>query len=1042
MLRINSKDSPDAAKAYYTGSQRGDYYTEDSEIIGNWGGKGAARLGLSGTVDRDAFAALCDNLHPATGEQLTPRMKANRIIGYDFTFDVPKSVSILYGLSNDKRIMEAYRTAVEDTLIEIEDEVQTRVRRDGERDGIRTTGNMVRAEFIHLTTRPVDGYPDPQLHSHFFVFNSTFDEAEDRWKAGNFRQIKENADYYQAAYHSRLAGVLQEMGLSITRKGRAFEVDGVPESAIQRFSRRTGVIEAEAERRGITDADEKAKLGAITREPKAKDLTPRQLKELWSELATTEERDAIRSVLDHVRASARQPREAQRHRERTIQDITQPARPGEQTQEKPVRTSEHLGVRPVLPQQTKRFELTQEQKEVADQAILHCFSNESVVTERQFKAAVLWYGVESVRVAELGNVIAAVPDLVRKTVTGRPMVTTKQVLAEEKQMVDWVRAGKGAMQPMAAGHVIRDKRFGEDQRAAVRHILESPDRVTGVEGRAGTGKTTLMKETIGAIEAGDKRVVVLAPTAAASREILRNEGFKEADTVEKWLTDEKWRSTVGTDEVLWIDEAGLLSNRDMVRLIELAEERRSRLILSGDTRQHRAVARGDSLQTLKNHADLSLAVVHTVRRQDGIYREAVEAFSDGYLDKGFEKLDDMGAILELPSDKRYKTIAAEYMQAVKEETKLQIVSPTHSEIRRVTTAIRDELKKAGQLKDEEAVDIYRPLHMDDADKADLRSYKPGQAVVMKKSAPGLMPGDRLTIVATDRELLTVKTEDGRQKKFDPSRIAERFDVYESDTIGIAPGDKIVTNKGGRGLNGERINNGSLHAVDGFTVSGDIRLENGLVIPRDFMHFNHGYATTSYVAQGKSAHKVIVAESSDSFPAGSREQWYVSVSRGMKEVQVYTDDGEELRDAVNRSSQRMAALDLEKATEPLAATPPERETEPAPLRDALGTMPANVPSEGLQDSLPQPKQPANLNEKRGNMAHVEDTPDIVAKKAAKTMRTPLAIRPNKTVRTPVSPPSRTSQAFPKTQRLPANTEVIQGPEIAPPQKDAVDIDPEI
>ncbi len=150
---------------------------------------------------------------------------------------------------------------------EIEAEMKTRVRMDGQ-DNDRTTGNMVWAEFIHTTSRPVDGLPDPQLHAHVFVFNTTWDEEERRWKAGQFRELKRDAPYFQAAFRVRLANRLQDLGFGVERKRDDFEIAGIPTDVLKRFSRRTALIEKVAEEKGITDPDRKAELGAETREKK------------------------------------------------------------------------------------------------------------------------------------------------------------------------------------------------------------------------------------------------------------------------------------------------------------------------------------------------------------------------------------------------------------------------------------------------------------------------------------------------------------------------------------------------------------------------------------------------------------------------------------------------------------------------------------------------------------------------------------------------------------------------------------------------------
>jgi conjugative relaxase-like TrwC/TraI family protein len=224
MIRISQQASAKSAKTYFTTA---DYYSQGKEILGLWGGKAAVRLGLSGMVDQFSFDRLCDNIDPRTGEPLTVRTRSDRTVGYDFTFSVPKSVSLLYAMSGDEEILDAFRNAVDETMREMEAEMKTRVR-VSRQDADRTTANMVWAEFIHTTSRPVDGLPDPQLHAHVFVFNTTWDDDEDRWKAGQFRELKRDAPYFQAAFRVRLANRLQDIGFGVERKRDDFEIAGIP----------------------------------------------------------------------------------------------------------------------------------------------------------------------------------------------------------------------------------------------------------------------------------------------------------------------------------------------------------------------------------------------------------------------------------------------------------------------------------------------------------------------------------------------------------------------------------------------------------------------------------------------------------------------------------------------------------------------------------------------------------------------------------------------------------------------------------------------
>jgi len=393
MLRITQQDSSIGAKRYYT---QADYLSEGQEIVGSWGGKGAVLLGLDGVVDKDSFDRLCDNLHPHTGQRLTLRTKSERTVGYDFSFSVPKSVSMLYALSGDQEILEAFRSAVDETMrLDIEPEMKTRVRKGG-MEANRQTGNMVWAEFIHTTSRPVEGMPDPQLHAHVFTFNSTWDDQERRWKAGQFRDVKASAPLYQAMFRVRLAGKLQELGFGIQRKRDDFEIAGVPADVLKRFSRRTAEIEKVAAERGITDPKRKAELGAETREAKTREMSWNELRREWDSRLTDSERRTLVAV----------------HR-REI-GFARPAR-GEGA--------------------------------AVDYALKHSFVRDAVVGERKLLTEALKRGIGSVTVEATKRELAKRP-LIRGEHGGHAVVTTEEMREAEERMIGYARDGRGCMQPL------------------------------------------------------------------------------------------------------------------------------------------------------------------------------------------------------------------------------------------------------------------------------------------------------------------------------------------------------------------------------------------------------------------------------------------------------------------------------------------------------------------------------------------------------------------------------------------------------------------
>lgn len=859
MLRVRPFRNAVAAKEYYNSSLAyGDYYAKDAVIQGLWQGKAAKRLGLSETVEGKDFNRLADNRHPLTDEPLTPRTKTDRIVAYDFNFHPPKSVSILYAFTKSEQMLEAFRQSVGETMSEMEALAQTRVRRGGS-DENRTTGNLVWAQFIHQTARPVDGIPDPHLHAHCFTFNATFDEVEGRFKAGNFVELKRHAPYFEAAVHARFARRLADMGFGIaTNQKGGWEITGIPREMIEKYSRRTSQIDDIARARNITDAAVKDAIGASTRQKKNSNLTEGDLLAAWAAKLGGDEQQTIREVLSN-RGSHRPPE--------------------------------------ITPSQAVDF------------ALNHAFERASVVHKRQIAREALRYGVGSVSPEAVLREIERRP-LIRRTINGQELCTTHQVMREERKMVAAVRRGKNQHSPMAPKHYATKREYlSEEQRAAVRHVLESRDQVIAVRGGAGVGKTTAMQEVVEAIRAGGREVYAFAPSAAASRDTLREAGFKNADTVAKLRADPDLQERV-KGGVIWIDEAGMVGVRDLLAIQEIAGSD-TRIILTGDERQHGPVARGDAFRILQSHAGLKPATIYRIRRQENqLYRNAVSDLSEGQIDSGLQKLKEYGALKEIPDDEeRYAALAADYASSIRSDKFPFVVSPSHAESRTVTAAIRRELTERGRLRNEREFEQLDRLQLTDAEKQNARLYQPGQIVQFNQNLSGFKRGSQARVQSVDDKGQVILAREGAAPRpLDLSK-PDRFDVFEKKSLTLAEGDRIRITRNGRSLDKRRISNGQLYTIQGFTKEGNIKLNTGGVLAKDHGHLAYGYCSTSYSAQSKSTDPVFIAQSSLSRGAASREQIYVSVSRGKSRIAVYTDDVEGLKQSVRDSSSRQAALDV-------------------------------------------------------------------------------------------------------------------------------------
>jgi conjugative relaxase-like TrwC/TraI family protein len=879
MLRITPSTSARGAKEYFTQSlTRSDYYIDGQEVMGRWGGKAGEMLGLTGEVDAKRYFALIDNLDPNTGEQLTPRNKGNRRVGFDFTFSAPKSASVLYELSGDERILDAFRESARETMGDIEGEMKTRVRKKGS-DNDRETGNMAWAEFTHFTARPVDGVPDPHLHAHFYAFNLTYDDAEKRWKAGQFGDLKRDAGYFEASFDARLAHRLNAMGYATEKHSYSFEIAGIPDSLVDKFSRRRNAIEREAAEKGITDAEGKHAIGYYGREHKNKDVGKAELRREWNAWLTDEERAALADAT-HGRAK---------------------------------------GDRDYTAEEAKEY------------ALAHSFQNASAVSEKKLKAEALKYGVGSVLPEDVAD-IARHKEVIAEKRDGQLMTTTKTVLRDEISMLQFAKDGQRKFRPYVNavdGEALAG--LSVEQRKAALHVLRNRDTVTGVVGKAGTGKTRMMRSTIDALESGSgQKVFVFAPSSQASRGVLKKEGFANTETLELLLMSEKLQEQT-KGQVLWVDEAGLVSSKDMRRLMDVAKKNDNRVILSGDYTQHSSVEAGDAFRLLEQEAGVRLAGLTEIRRQtEPGYRKAVEAIAQGTgraAQKGFDALDTMGSVVEATGEERHKLLVADYLKAQEEGKSALIIAPTHGEGQRLTDELRTVLKERGSIGKEREFRVRRSAGWSDAQKGDIRNYEPGMVIDfsdavagtrkqvggVRQTTGGFKKGEAVVVTGREGDALTVMRQDGKQAILAMDHSGQ-FQVSRARDIAIGRGDRIRITKNAEAKvegqkKGAKLNNGDVYAVEGFTKEGDIRLESGKLLPKNFGHFTLGYVDTSYASQGKTVDRVFIAAGNQSLPATNQQQWYVSASRGREMAKLYVEDKQEVRDAIAKTGQRLSAVEL-------------------------------------------------------------------------------------------------------------------------------------
>lgn len=867
MIRMIQSNSADHAKAYFTDAlSKSDYYINDQELAGKLHGLLAERLGLDSKVSKEVFFSLCENTNPLTGQSITPRTREERRVGYDINFHCPKSVSLVHALSKDNHIMEVFEESVTETMKDIESDSMTRIRKDGAIDD-RKTGELIWADFIHQTARPVDELaPDPHLHSHCFVFNMTWDEEEQKFKAGQFGDIKRDMPYYQALFHKRLSDKLIAKGYQVKRTDKSFEIEGVPQKAIDLFSKRTDEIGQFAKKHGITNQKELAELGARTRSKKQKGFTMSELKDLWrnqiAELggfAESEKNQAIRFGNNEAKPKI--------HAYQCV-----------------------------------------------DFAIKHSFERASVMGGRRILETAFRQGIgdHSVTIKEIQEGFNADKRIIGIKERNRMLCTTKEVLNEERQMVELAKKGEGQIKPIYSK--APSLTLDGQQAIAVSHILTTSNRVSIIRGVAGSGKTTLMKEAVSQIEKAGKKVTVVAPTAEASKGVLVKEGFEKADTVARLLIDKQQQEAL-KDQVLWVDEAGLLGTKDMKELLTIATKMNAQLILGGDTKQHASVVRGDALRILNTVAGIKTAEVSKIYRQKNAhYRKAVEDLSKGRVKSAFEKLDGMGSIENIDRLKPNEVLVNDYVAFLKKGKSALIISPTHKQGDDVTDEIRKKLKKEGLIgKKEISVLKLNNLNFTEAQKGDSKNYKDGQIIQFNQNVPTIQRGSIWTVKSRSSADIQMINDKGEEKPVPIDR-PNTYDIYQKSEIELAKGDKVKITRNKLDEQKKRLNNGQTLEVAAVYKNGQIILRNeasktNYKVKGDFGHLSHAHCITSYAAQGKTVDHVLIAQPSSTFSATDAKQFYVSVSRGRESVKIYTDDKTTLLDHASHIGDRQSAIEL-------------------------------------------------------------------------------------------------------------------------------------
>ena len=894
---IGALVAPAQCIAYF---ERDDYYAKDDPSHREssiWRGRGAEDLGLMGPVDPDTLRSVLEGVVPdGSGRRLGRPGKDGSFHhrpGRDLTLSAPKSVSLLAYVGGDGRAIRAHEVAVKRTLDWVERNVaETRMSEPG-------TGQMVRvgdqksviATFRHDTSRNMD----PLLHTHAVIANMVRG-ADGKWRTMSNEKLYAQKMLIGAIYRTELARGLEGFGYRVekTHADGRFEIAGVPRDVIEAFSTRRAEIEAAMEERGLgkTEGNQRAaqRVTLMTRDRK-READKGTLMAAWEKQAKEVGFDA-RTLKAQARARGALPREAE------------PAR------------------------------------EAVEWAVAHLAERETVFDRAALLAGALAWRPGAVAMAGAEREVARLEKtgvLHAADLPGmKDMLTTEKAVAEERETIALVETGRGrgtpAMRGRAVDKALRNGPLTHGQREAVKLILTDSDRVVGVQGYAGTGKTKMLKRARALLEKHGYDVKGLAPSASAARTLEAEAGI-ESQTLQGFLTRnadvaqgrltrkvQKQLRAGYRKTALVVDEGSLASTREVRELLRISEVLRlPRVVLVGDAKQLDAVDAGKPFAQLQA-AGMKTAVMEEIMRQrDQDLKAAVEATLAGDVRRAFEKLGSN--VAEVKPDNLAGAAAARWL-ALSPEARANagLMAPSHAVREKINAIVRERLVRDGVVRGPSFLtERLVSRGYTNPQKSLAANYSPGDVVAFHRPYKriGVAKGDELRVKGVDhgRGAVILEGKDGGEVRWEPGRLAARtggVEVYRVEHMELRQGDKVrwTRNDPDLGL----MNSQAAEVTNVRDKRVTFRIEDGRVLDMtaadpQLRHVDRAWASTVHAFQGRTVDTVIAAMEANHPDLTNQKTLYVEISRARDRAELVTDDARALRERLESATgERIAALE--------------------------------------------------------------------------------------------------------------------------------------
>lgn len=924
MFNVTSLTSAAGTAEYLT---QDNYYLESGQASSRYVGKGAEALGLTDkSVTSEALTKLL------TGE-LPDGQQVGRVgehhPGWDATFSAPKSVSVQALVAGDERILTAHDAAVKTALEHYERHVVTRVRVDGKIEK-QLTNSLTAATFRHETSRALD----PQLHSHALVLNIT--QGQD----GRFRSVGSESLYrlqheLDGIYKIELEARLNQLGYQTTRdeKGQ-FEINAVPYQIRDAFSTRSGQVEEELAKHGLSRSDstaeqrQQATLKTRADKPTHEDRSA--LREMWQQQARDLDWKPKIPVMGQEKQDEIPKANVAERVEHSIKVLTEKdAVVSDFSIYKHINAGEGVAI---SKDQLDATMNSMRDKGEVEQRELYSYNRHTrtTMTERAITT-------QTAKEIEHKMLTAANAMNTPSTPTWIGKVSTKlETLALNSgyfkgHAITSEKAASRAVDVRITIDAANGKHWTKEQRQGVVGILSHQGKLTQLQGYAGTAKTSSVLKSVRDIaKQQGYMVIAVAPSHSAANQLQRDIKADVKLTTSGYLsamnqisqgkadTSNPTHQALQDKKVIVIhDEAGLASSQQMQAFLDHAHKAGHRVVNSGDRYQKASIGAGSAFGQLTDAGVKTFELTTIFRQKDEALKQTVQHTlpSEPKIQQAMTLLERNGQITELKDrNDRIHAIATLYASLSKEQqSKTLVLDPTRQGVKDLNKVIRHQLQQTGQLPTQETTIktlVARDISITELEKGAVGSvYKIGDTITLNsqalKQTHQLNKGDQLTVTKLHSQTnqLTIN-HNGKTINIAASDLAKTYPtINDTETRQISIGDRVRFTA--TDLKAGYVSNQSatVSKIEGnsVTLTHDSNNKTITLDSNQPMNLDHNYAKTTFSSQGLTAENVIYHAQSSSTNLMNQRDFYVATSRATDSIQVVTDNKRELTDLVKQSS---------------------------------------------------------------------------------------------------------------------------------------------